>query len=281
MTERTALQQEIERLAFHDPLTGLANRRLFLDRLEHALALRTRSGRGCAVLFMDLDDFKKVNDTLGHSAGDQLLQEVARRLQATVRGSDTVSRFGGDEFALLLEDVDLATATRLAERIGTALRQPVHLQGSEVSIRYSIGIALAEGSTAADDILRDADAAMYAVMGCVSMAEEHGNAFARLPLGCSDRAGDALGVALRSRWSMPSASDAEQPGRTATTRGVEPHAKKAGPRCPQVMSSSRTRAAGTSRSCCAIGRGRSRLGISIGVGGCVVLPTISGVVMLD
>jgi diguanylate cyclase (GGDEF)-like protein/PAS domain S-box-containing protein len=163
VTERKALQEEIERLAFHDPLTGLANRRLFLDRLDHALAGQRRSGRACAVLFLDLDDFKKVNDALGHGAGDELLCVVAERLLASVRPADTVARLGGDEFAMLLEDVDLATSTRLAERLEAELRLPIQLQGTERSIRGSIGIAIAEQQITADDILRNADAAMYAV----------------------------------------------------------------------------------------------------------------------
>jgi len=164
VTERKALQEEIERLAFHDPLTGVANRRLFLDRLEHALDRQRRSGHGCGVLFMDLDDFKKVNDAHGHGAGDQLLRVVAGRLVASVRPVDTVARLGGDEFAVLLEEVDLETSTRLAERLETELCQPIQLQeGATVSIRVSIGMALAEGDVSADDILRKADAVMYAV----------------------------------------------------------------------------------------------------------------------
>jgi diguanylate cyclase (GGDEF)-like protein len=162
VTERKALQEEIERLAFHDPLTGLANRRLFLDRLDHALASQRRSGRGCSVLFVDLDDFKKVNDALGHSAGDQVLRVVAERLVSSVRPADTVARFGGDEFAVLLENIDLGTSTRLAERLGAELRRRIQLEGTERSVPGSIGIAMAEGNISADAILRNADAAMYA-----------------------------------------------------------------------------------------------------------------------
>jgi diguanylate cyclase (GGDEF)-like protein len=163
VTERKALQEEIERLAFHDPLTGLANRRLFLDRLDNALARQIRSGHGCGVLFLDLDDFKKINDALGHGAGDDLLCIVAERLVASVRPADTVARLGGDEFAILLEQVDLQASTRLAERLEEVLRQPMQLQGGRRSIQGSIGIAMAEGNISADEILRNADAAMYAV----------------------------------------------------------------------------------------------------------------------
>lgn len=163
VTERKALQVEIERLAFHDPLTGLPNRRLFLDRLDRALAAHRRSGRGCAVLFMDLDDFKQINDALGHGAGDELLCVVAERLVASVRPTDTVARLGGDEFALLLEEIDLEASTRLAERLEAELRRPIHLQGMDRFIRGSIGIAMAVRDTTSDGILRNADAAMYAV----------------------------------------------------------------------------------------------------------------------
>jgi diguanylate cyclase (GGDEF)-like protein len=163
VTERKRLQDEIEHLAFHDPLTGLANRRLFLDRLGHALALAERAGTSCAVLFMDLDGFKTINDTLGHRAGDELLCLVAARLTSAARAGDTVSRHGGDEFALLCEGVDLAGATAVAERIQEELHRPVDLQGAEVRLRGSVGIALAEPGMTPDDILRDADAAMYAV----------------------------------------------------------------------------------------------------------------------
>jgi diguanylate cyclase (GGDEF)-like protein len=163
VTERKRLQDEIEHLAFHDPLTGLPNRRLFLDRLGHALARAERADRGCAVLFLDLDGFKTVNDTLGHRAGDELLCEVGRRLTAAARTGDTVSRLGGDEFALLCERVDLGEAGRVAARIREQLHQPAAVQGAEVGLRGSVGIAMAEAGMTAEDILRDADAAMYAV----------------------------------------------------------------------------------------------------------------------
>jgi len=162
VTELKVMQEEIERLAFHDPLTGLANRRLFLGRLDRALAGQRRSDRRCAVLFLDLDDFKKINDALGHSAGDELLCVVAGRLVASVRPTDTVARLGGDEFAVLLEDVDLETTNRLVERLEADLRPLIHLQDAERTIRASIGIAMAMENTSADDILRNADAAMYA-----------------------------------------------------------------------------------------------------------------------
>jgi diguanylate cyclase (GGDEF)-like protein len=143
--------------ALHDSLTGLPNRRLFLDRLEHALQ-RSSGTDAVAVLFLDLDRFKAVNDTLGHDAGDRLLVEVAGRLRGCVRPSDTIARLGGDEFAVLMEGlVTDRDAARLAERIAATVREPVMLDGREVLVTASAGIALGRGG----DPLRDADTAMY------------------------------------------------------------------------------------------------------------------------
>lgn len=161
VTERKHLEQEIERRAFQDPLTGLANRALLLNRLEHALALRQRAPAPLTVLYLDLDDFKNINDSLGHSVGDELLVEVSRRLQCSVRPSTTVARLGGDEFALLLEDTNLRGAKSVAHRIQAAFQEPFSLQSKEVSIGVSIGIAATEGSMRPDDVMRDADIAMY------------------------------------------------------------------------------------------------------------------------
>jgi diguanylate cyclase (GGDEF)-like protein len=143
--------------ALHDSLTGLPNRRLLLDRLQHALQRRAGA---VAVIFLDLDRFKRVNDTLGHDAGDRLLAELASRLRDCVRPPDTIARLGGDEFAVLLEDLEGGRdVARLAERIGTAVRRPVLLDGGEVVVTGSMGIALAGDS--GGDPLRDADTAMY------------------------------------------------------------------------------------------------------------------------
>jgi diguanylate cyclase (GGDEF)-like protein/PAS domain S-box-containing protein len=164
VTERRALEQELEHQAFHDRLTGLANRALFRDRLEHALARRTRDQHPVAVLLLDLDDFKVVNDSLGHAVGDRLLVMVAERLRGRLRASDTTARLGGDEFAVLLDEPSAADeATRVAERLIEALAASYQLDGRELFVRASIGVALAARTgQSADELLRDADMAMYA-----------------------------------------------------------------------------------------------------------------------
>jgi diguanylate cyclase (GGDEF)-like protein len=161
-TERKALERQLAHQAFHDALTGLPNRTLFMDRLQHAVARSSRTGATLAVLFLDLDRFKVVNDSLGHDVGDQLLIAVAAHLTRTVRASDTVARLGGDEFTILLEDVDAGIARRVAERIMATLQAPFVLAGHEVCVTTSIGIALNnEGPATADELMRDSDAAMY------------------------------------------------------------------------------------------------------------------------
>ncbi len=162
VTERKVLEAQLTRQAFHDALTGLPNRALFTDRVSHALRRRARQHRGVVVLFVDLDDFKAINDSLGHQAGDRVLQEVGERLRTTVRPGDTVARLGGDEFAFLLEDVaDPRDADDVADRVATALAAPMAVGGVEVALRASVGIALAGDGDAAADLLRDADTAMY------------------------------------------------------------------------------------------------------------------------
>lgn len=149
--------------ALRDPLTHLANRQLFIDRVQHAVAGRARQTRPLGVLFLDLDDFKMINDGLGHAAGDHLLAAVAERLTDILRPGDTAARLGGDEFAILLEDTSTAErAVRVAERIIEALHRPFELQGHEVLVHASLGIAFsATGLEAADDLVRNADVAMY------------------------------------------------------------------------------------------------------------------------
>ena len=164
--ERKALEEQLTHQAFHDPLTGLANRVLFLDRVGHALSLVTRHRQTLAVLFVDLDGFKNINDSLGHAAGDELLEIIARRLLTCVRTADTVARLGGDEFAFLIEDAtDSHSASAVAERVAEAVRQPIMLAGKEVVMTASIGIATADMEGSAADLLRDADMAMYVAKG--------------------------------------------------------------------------------------------------------------------
>ncbi len=145
--------------AFHDSLTGLPNRLLLVDRLEHALARAARSQTQAAVLFVDLDMFKNVNDTLGHAAGDELLREAAARLTSCIRAVDTAARFGGDEFVVLLEDIDEPEVARVANRVLEIMNEPFEIEGREVYIGASIGIAI--GGNEADDLLRNADLALY------------------------------------------------------------------------------------------------------------------------
>ncbi len=163
ITERKAFQERLTHQAFHDALTNLPNRALFADRLGHALARAVRQQRAVAVLFLDLDRFKTINDSLGHEAGDQLLLAVTERLQACVRLEDTLSRLGGDEFTILLEDIQhVEQATDMAARILMALRDAFCIQGHEVVVSASIGIILSSSEHAEPtDLLRYADIAMY------------------------------------------------------------------------------------------------------------------------
>ena len=146
--------------ALHDALTGLPNRALFTDRIQHALIQGRRRGTACGVIFLDLDRFKTVNDSLGHGAGDELLVAVARRIDESLRSADTAARLGGDEFAVLLEDLGgTDEAVMVAERITAALAAPVLVQGHEVYVKVSVGIAV--GRQEASELLRQADVAMY------------------------------------------------------------------------------------------------------------------------
>jgi diguanylate cyclase (GGDEF)-like protein len=163
VVERLRAQEQIAHQALHDVLTGLPNRVLFRDRLELALARAGRHGSVVAVLFLDLDRFKVVNDSLGHSVGDELLKDLSHRLEATLRAGDTLARFGGDEFVVLCEDLaDGAESVRVAERVKQALLSPFILEREEYVVTASIGVALAkDGDRDADGLVRDADIAMY------------------------------------------------------------------------------------------------------------------------
>ena len=163
VTTRKQLEAELRRQAFHDSLTGLANRALFADRLEHALAQSRRFSRRIAVLFLDLDDFKTVNDSLGHGEGDELLIAVAGRLSDAMRSGDTIARMGGDEFAVLVEDpTDADAPLAVARRLLETLDQPFQRGAKELFVRASVGIAVSTTrSQTADELLRDADVSMY------------------------------------------------------------------------------------------------------------------------
>jgi diguanylate cyclase (GGDEF)-like protein/PAS domain S-box-containing protein len=164
ITRHKALEQQLVQRALHDQLTGLPNRMLFMDRLEHALERSARRGKFVGVLFLDLDRFKLVNDNFGHDRGDQLLVEVTRRLRGCLRRVDTIARIGGDEFTVLLEDVTSAgDGALVAERITEALRAPFRIDGQEIFVGASIGIALGapDQGTTAQGLLRNADIAMY------------------------------------------------------------------------------------------------------------------------
>jgi diguanylate cyclase (GGDEF)-like protein len=166
VTDRSRLVDELAHQAFHDHLTGLANRALLRDRLDRALARSQRSGAVVAVLFCDLDGFKVVNDTLGHDAGDLLLEKVARRVEYNLRDGDTAARVGGDEFAVVLDETTPRDTIALAQRLLDRLREPFDINGRAVFARASIGVA--DNSTEAleaEELLSRADIAMYAAKG--------------------------------------------------------------------------------------------------------------------
>lgn len=161
--ERKRLEDQLRHQAFHDALSGLANRALFMDRLTHAMERLARAELTVAVLVIDVDDFKAVNDSLGHLVGDQLIAEIGRRLQFSVRAADTVSRFGGDEFAVLLENVaDISTVIETTKRILAAFDTHFQLGERSMPVTASIGLAMATVDTdGPDGVVHNADIAMY------------------------------------------------------------------------------------------------------------------------
>jgi diguanylate cyclase (GGDEF)-like protein len=156
---RLRAEEQMRHDAMHDPLTGLANRSLLRDRLEHALSRSDRDGISTGVLYVDLDNFKQINDIYGHATGDAVLVEVARRLQAAVRPSDTVARIGGDEFVAVCESISVDTAHALAHRLSEGIAVPLTVGGAVHEMSASIGIAL--GAQSAQALLSEADAAVY------------------------------------------------------------------------------------------------------------------------
>ena len=162
VSERKALEEQLRQLAFHDPLTLLANRSLFRNRVQHALQLAHRSRQRVAVMFLDLDNFKNVNDSLGHDAGDRLLQAAAQRLVKSTRPSDTVARLGGDEFAILLEGINEGSdVEHIAAAITRSFDEPLLLDGADANMAASIGIAYSQKGDDTEQLLRNADIAMY------------------------------------------------------------------------------------------------------------------------
>jgi len=202
ITKRKELERRLAHQAFHDPLTNLPNRTLFLDRVGQALKRAKRRGEGVAVLFMDLDDFKVINDSLGHETGDTLLVEVAGRLAACLRPTDTAARLGGDEFVVLVEDIGEAKeAIQVASRIAEALRAPFAVGGRELFVTTSVGVALGghgagSGGERPGDLLRNADLAMY-------RAKEMGkNSHAVFEAGMGARALERLGLEADLRRAL-------------------------------------------------------------------------------
>jgi diguanylate cyclase (GGDEF)-like protein len=163
VTEQRLTEERLAFQATHDALTELPNRILLNDRIEQALALSKRQGRRIALLFIDLDDFKTINDRYGHGMGDKVLVEVGRRLVTCVREADTVSRLGGDEFAVLIPDVtDASAPVRVAERIHKQMMHPIEIDGCSFDARVSVGIALSRSAKITpSELLRQADVAMY------------------------------------------------------------------------------------------------------------------------
>jgi diguanylate cyclase (GGDEF)-like protein len=163
ISERKRLEEQLTHQAYHDPLTGLANRALFIKQIEAGLARLDQTRRMCAILFLDLDNFKSINDTLGHQSGDQLLTSVTQHLQTCTRQNDMAARIGGDEFAILLPDIAAESdAIAVANRIIAGLQKPFQVGDHEVSTSTSIGIAFGSSSRlSAGDLLRQADMAMY------------------------------------------------------------------------------------------------------------------------
>ena len=225
--ENARLYEELRHQAFHDSLTGLANRALFQDRVEHAVVRRPGPEAGLvAVLFLDLDDFKTINESLGHAGGDQLLTAVAERLKACLRASDTAARLGGDEFAILLEDLrDESEATNVAQRVIDALRPPIRIGGTAAVIATSIGIAVSRAGRGR----RDRAAAQRRLRDVPGQAPGQGSlrGLPAEPARGGHRAGGARGADARRRGAgraPPPLPAGRRPGRRGDrrARGARP-----------------------------------------------------------
>ena len=165
ITERKRVEAELAHQALHDSLTGLPNRALLTDRLDQGLSGSRQRGSQLGVIFLDVDYFKVVNDSLGHGVGDHLLRQAVSRIETVVRPGDTVARFGGDEFVVVCDDVTVGEAERISERIREAIDAPWVIDGHELSVTASLGIVLADDHATADSLLRDSDTAMYLAKG--------------------------------------------------------------------------------------------------------------------
>ena len=162
LDERNALAEKLRHQAFHDSLTGLPNRALFIEKVQEAIDHDVRDGGGIAVLFIDLDDFKSINDRFGHAAGDELLTSIGNRLRGALRAGDLPARLGGDEFGLLIYDVETEDVARVvAQRLFASLNTPFSLAGHNLPVKASVGVSLNRQGDSAQDLLRNADAAMY------------------------------------------------------------------------------------------------------------------------
>ncbi|SEM88216.1 putative bifunctional diguanylate cyclase/phosphodiesterase [Cryobacterium luteum] len=208
ITARLVAEARVEHQAFHDSLTDLPNRLLLLGRLDDALHAATQSGRGVGVLFLDLDGFKAVNDTLGHQAGDAVLVEVAARLVGGARANDTVARIGGDEFVVLCPDIaSTAEVAVIAERLQQSLVQPIRVGTATASIDASIGIAFGSGSSDPESLLSDADQAMYLVKnqghGAVEVGGERVRAVTSNRLETETALREAVGRGEIETWYQP------------------------------------------------------------------------------
>lgn len=162
ITAQRKLEEELRQAAWYDPLTRLPNRRLMRDRVEHALVLRARRRTGVAALFVDLDGFKLINDSFGHDVGDEVLYEVARRLEDRIRGCDTLARHGGDEYVMLIEELaNPEQMVAIGNRVLEGFREPLHTAVGEISVTASVGVHVATDTDDYDSLLREADRAMY------------------------------------------------------------------------------------------------------------------------